>query len=76
MGAAPDIILFAPMAGDKEFAAGKSFWQKFKGVPAADNDRIYPIDTDLISRASPRIVDAIEKMALIFHPGIKITKLK
>ena len=72
MGAAPDIILFAPMAGDKEFAAGKSFWQEFKGVPAVDNNRIYPIDTDLISRASPRIVDAIEKMALIFHPGIKI----
>ncbi|MGA2526616.1 MAG: cobalamin-binding protein [Smithellaceae bacterium] len=74
MGASPDIILFAPMAGDKEFAAGKSFWQKFKGVPAVDNNRIYPIDTDLISRASPRIVDAIEKMALIFHPGIKGVK--
>jgi iron complex transport system substrate-binding protein len=70
MGASPDIILFAPMAGDKEFAAGKIFWQKFKGVPAVDDNRIYPIDTDLISRASPRIVDAIEKMALIFYPGI------
>ena len=76
MVASPDIILFAPMAGDKEFAAGKRFWQEFRGVPAVDNNRIYPIDTDLISRASPRIVDAIEKMALIFHPGIKITKSK
>ena len=76
MRASPEIILFAPMAGDKEFAAGKSFWQKFKGVPAVDNNRIYPIDTDLISRASPRIVDAIEEIALIFHPGIKITKSK
>jgi iron complex transport system substrate-binding protein len=76
MGASPDIILFAPMAGDKEFVAGKRFWQEFRGIPAVDNNRIYPIDTDLISRASPRIVDAIEKMALIFHPGIKITKSK
>jgi iron complex transport system substrate-binding protein len=76
MGASPEIILFAPMAGDKEFAAGKRFWQEFRGIPAVDNNRIYPIDTDLISRASPRIVDAIEKMALIFHPGIKITKSK
>ena len=74
MGAAPDIILFAPMASDKEFAAGKRFWQEFRGIPAVDNNRIYPIDTDLISRASPRIVDAIEEMALIFHPGIKIGK--
>ena len=76
MAGSPDIILFAPMARDKEFAAGKIFWQKFRGIPAVDNNRIYPIDTDLISRASPRIVDAIEKMALIFHPDIKITKSK
>ncbi|HEX7416059.1 MAG TPA: cobalamin-binding protein, partial [Smithellaceae bacterium] len=76
MAGSPDIILFAPMARDKEFAAGKSYWQKLGGIPAVDNNRIYPIDTDLISRASPRIVDAIEKMALIFHPGIKITKSK
>jgi len=72
----PDVILFAPMANDKEFTAVKNFWQKFEGIPAVKNNRIYPINTDLISRASPRIVDAIEKMALIFHPDIKITKTK
>ncbi|MEI6611031.1 MAG: cobalamin-binding protein [Deltaproteobacteria bacterium] len=68
MAGSPDIILFAPMANDKEFTAVKSFWQKFEGIPAVKNNRIYPINTDLISRASPRIVDAIETMALIFHP--------
>ena len=72
MAGSPDIILFAPMANDKEFTAVKKFWQKFEGIPAVNNNRIYPIDTDLISRASPRIVDAIETMALIFHPEIKI----
>jgi iron complex transport system substrate-binding protein len=74
MAGSPDVILFAPMANDKEFTAVKKFWQKFEGVPAVKNNRIYPIDTDLISRASPRIVDAIETMALIFHPEIKIGK--
>jgi iron complex transport system substrate-binding protein len=74
MAGSPDIILFAPMANDKEFIAVKKFWQQFEGVPAVKNNRIYPIDTDLISRASPRIVDAIETMALIFHPDIKIGK--
>jgi len=76
MGAAPEIILFVPMVNDKEFTAGKIFWQKFKGIPAVEKNRIYPINTDLISRASPRIVDAIEKMALIFHPEIKISRRK
>jgi iron complex transport system substrate-binding protein len=72
MAGSPDIILFAPMANDKEFAAVKSYWQKLAQIPAIKNNKIYLIDTDLISRASPRIFDAIETMALIFHPGINI----
>ena len=76
MAGSPDIILFAPMANDKEFIAVKKFWRQFAGVPAVKNNKIYPINTDLIGRASPRIVDAIETMALIFHPEIKILKSK
>ena len=72
MKGAPDIILFAPMAHDREFAAVKKFWREFQQIPAVQNNRIYPIDTDLISRASPRLFDAIETMALLFHPDIKI----
>jgi iron complex transport system substrate-binding protein len=72
MGGSPDIILFAPMTSDKEFLAVKRFWKNFREVPAVKNNKIYPIDTDLISRASPRIFEAIEIMALIFHPDIKI----
>lgn len=72
--AGPDIILLAPMRGDKELKAAKSFWEKISAVTAVRKGRIYAVDTDLISRASPRIVDAIEQMALIFHPEIKIRK--
>ena len=74
MAGSPDIILFAPMANDKEFAAVKNYWQKLAQIPAIQKNKIYLIDTDLISRASPRIFDAIEKMALIFHPDIKIPR--
>jgi iron complex transport system substrate-binding protein len=74
MAGAPDIILFAPMANDREFATVKKFWQKFDEIPAVKQNRIYPIETDLISRASPRIVDAIERMAVIFHPELKIAR--
>ncbi|MGA9110057.1 MAG: cobalamin-binding protein [Smithella sp.] len=71
MGASPEIIIFAPMVNDKNFAAVKIFWQKFGELPAVKNNKIYPIDADLINRASPRIFDAIEILALIFHPDIK-----
>lgn len=71
MAGAPDIILFAPMVHDREFIAVKNFWRNFKEIPAVKNDRIYPIETDLISRASPRIIDAVERMTLIFYPELK-----
>lgn len=70
IGAAPEIIIFAPMVNDKNFAAVKRFWQKFGKIPAVKNNKIYPIDANLINRASPRIVDAVEIMAFIFHPDM------
>lgn len=71
IGASPDIIVFAPMVNDKTFVAVKRFWKKFRKVPAVKNNKIYPIDANLINRASPRIFDAVEIMALMFHPDIK-----
>lgn len=68
--ARPDIIVFAPMVNDREFIAVRKFWQKYKDVPAVKNNRIYPLDANLINRASPRIFEAVEKMAYIFHPDI------
>jgi len=68
IGAEPDIIIFAPMVHDKEFKGVKKFWRKFGELPAVRNNRIYPMNADLINRASPRIVDAVEIMASILHP--------
>jgi iron complex transport system substrate-binding protein len=71
MGTSPEIIIFAPMVNDKNFAAVKRFWQNLGEISAVRNNKIYPMDADLINRASPRIFDAIEIMAHIFHPDIK-----
>ncbi len=71
IGVSPEIIIFAPMVNDKNFVAVKRFWEKYEEIPAVKHNKIYPIDADLINRASPRIFDAVEIMALIFHPDIK-----
>lgn len=71
IAASPEIIVFAPMVNDGKYAAVKSFWRKFEEIPAVKNNRIYPIDADLINRASPRIFDAIEIMASFFYSDIK-----
>jgi iron complex transport system substrate-binding protein len=72
MAHAPDMLLFAPMATDREFKKVKRYWEQFPSIPAVKNKKIYPMNTDLIGRASPRIVDAIEQVAKILHPEITI----
>lgn len=72
MAHAPDILLFAPMATDREFKKVKKYWEQFSNIPAVKNKQIYPMNTDLIGRASPRIVDAIEQTAKILHPEITL----
>ena len=72
MAHAPDILLFAPMATDREFKKVKKYWEQFSNIPAVKNRKIYPMNTDLIGRASPRIVDAIEQTAKILHPEITL----
>jgi len=71
MAGAPDILLFAPMANDREFKKVKQYWEQYPGIPAVKNKQIYPMNTDLIGRASPRIIDAIEQAAKILHPEEK-----
>jgi iron complex transport system substrate-binding protein len=40
----------------------------FKNSPAVKNGRIYRINADVISRAGPRLVDALEEIAKGLHP--------
>lgn len=37
-------------------------------LSAVKNNRVFVVDADIISRPSPRIVDAIEQIARFFHP--------
>lgn len=71
ISASPDIIVFAPMVNDKTFEAVYKFWRAFGKVPAVKNGKIYPIDANLINRASPRIFDAVEILSFMFHPEPK-----
>ncbi len=40
----------------------------FKNSPAARNGKVFKINADIISRPSPRIVDALEQIARMLHP--------
>ncbi len=50
-----------------QFVATES---RLKDVAARINNRVYEINTDLIGRPGPRIVEALEQLAKMIHPEI------
>ncbi len=42
----------------------------WSGVDAVENEAIYSIDDNLVSRYGPRVVDGLEQLAAILHPDL------
>lgn len=40
----------------------------FFTLPAVQNDRVYGLDPDLVSRPGPRLVEGLERLARLLHP--------
>ena len=65
----PDVIILADEdAGESpETVKARPGWES---VSAVKNDRIYPIDPDIISRPGPRLVEALQTLAGYLYPGL------
>lgn len=64
----PEVILLArhgsrssPMAGEK--------WERFSNLPAIRAGRLHSVDGDLLHRYGPRVLDGLEMLARLIHPG-------
>ena len=66
----PQVLIISSMDRGGEFEKARQEWLKWKTIPAAMEGRVYLIDSDLIDRPSPRIIDGIEAMARIIHPEV------
>ena len=49
---------------------------QWKSIPAVKNNRVHLIDSDLIDRPSPRIIEGLEAIAEIIHPEVEWEKIK
>jgi iron complex transport system substrate-binding protein len=45
--------------------AGREGWTV---ITAVAEENIYFVDPDILNRTGPRVVDAVEEMAAMFHP--------
>jgi len=61
---APDTQRDAPATGT---LAERPGWRT---INAVQNNRIYLLNGDAVSRSGPRIVDMLEELARDLHPGL------
>lgn len=46
----------------------------FKNSAAVKNRKVYVINTDILSRPGPRVIDALEQISALLHPEVSATK--
>ena len=66
----PEVMIISSMDRGGEFEKARQEWLKWTSIPAARDGKVYLIDSDLIDRPSPRIIDGIEEMARLIHPEV------
>lgn len=67
----PDVIIVSSMQRGGEFEEIKRQWMELDIVPAARTGRVHLVDSDLIDRPSPRVLDGLEILARHLHPHLE-----
>jgi len=64
----PEVIVISSMNPKGDYQKILREWNRWKTIPAVKNGRIHLIDSDLLDRPSPRIIDGLEELARVLHP--------
>ena len=64
----PEVILISSMNPKGDYQRVLQEWARWKVLPAVKEGRVYLIDSDLIDRPSPRIIEGLEEIARLLHP--------
>ncbi len=68
IGLRPEVIVITSMDRKAVFNQVKSAWQQWPELPAVKNGRIHLVDSNVLDRATPRLVDGLELLARLIHP--------
>ena len=66
----PEVILVSSMEREGRFEKARQDWLQWTSIPAVQKGKVHLIDSDLIDRPSPRVVDGLEIMARLLHPEV------
>ena len=65
---APEMIIISSMDSKKNYVTLIKRWENWKSIPAVRMNAIYVVDSNLVDRPTPQIVEGLEIMAGMIHP--------
>jgi iron complex transport system substrate-binding protein len=72
----PDVILITSMERGVAAERKRERWKQWKELQAVKENRIHIINSDLLDRPSPRLVEGLETLARAIHPQLKKLTVK
>jgi iron complex transport system substrate-binding protein len=66
----PEVIIITSMDRGGAFERVKAGWERWENLPAARNHHIFLVDSDLVDRPSPRLLDGLELLFRLIHPEL------
>jgi len=66
----PEVIIITSMTRGGAFEQVKAGWERWETLPAARNHRIFLVDSDIMDRPSPRLLDGLELLFRLIHPEL------
>jgi iron complex transport system substrate-binding protein len=70
----PQVLLITSMERGVLAEKKKERWRQWGQIPAVKQGRIYILDSDLLDRPSPRLIDGLEALAMAIHPELGKSK--
>lgn len=67
---APEILIITSMARGELFQKVKREWMAWPELPAVRSGRVLILDSDVLDRPGPRMVDGLEQLFGIIHPEL------
>lgn len=67
----PEVILVSSMERGGDFEAARQQWMRWPLIPAVRNNRVHLIDSDLMDRPAPRVIQGLEILARYIHPEVE-----
>ncbi len=68
---APEIIIMSSMESTRNYSRLVKRWQQWQTLPAVKKNAIHVVDSNLVDRPTPRIVEGLGILAGIIHPEVK-----